>query len=515
MDSNMKKQIVLFLCIWPNTILWAMDQTNMMVTLIANDSVARVQVPRSSLSQIAQEFLNHHLTTEKNTIACSFVNAQGLPYLKDYLTAPNKKDKNAVIQQLISQESIATIHGLNQHLDCWQMLENSDNYREAFEQLNSQGGTLRKTIITPDGTIYAITSDHKFLRINPNKEKVECLHQENNRLIALAINCNNTKVYFGGISALLYSFNTASNDISAKQFEKSFYIHDIAVSPDNSFMLVTNYCWIYKYDQYLDKMENLIRSHKSPLLITNDSKQIISFDGNLYVANATGEKIKTSTHDWKNNSVKCMAFASSGNTLIASSLKETVIFDLHMNELAKLPDLTNDVTFMNAHNNCIVVGDNKGTIYLWKYNQSTQSVHLIAQIKHHENKITNIVFSHNGRRIACAGADQKTILIDEDGNLIDSWNLKNNHRGQTRINFGPRDEEIILSNYTETIVRPLKPDFQQFPILVLKKIYSELRKIKSLDTKNEKLIHIKALKTQLKEEGLSKEQINQLLNVYQ
>ncbi len=467
-----------------------------LITLMASDATT-IQVPKQSIKPLLEHLKGKPSTSDDDTttIPAEFVNAKGLKYLKEYLETPDD-EKHDIIQKLISSEPVETIYGLYRFLDCWELLQ--ENSLSKIEQQIVPMGQIEK-IIFCGSVAYAITYDGHFIKIDFKKETVKSLFKTkyNHHLYGLATNDQQNIFYFGGSDCKRRIFNSVKNkfyDLPAVRF---IHIKDIQVSPNGSFLLLTYRDaydgWIHIYDisdnhLHLCRKKELGYFRCTPaVLITADSKFIISNDRSyrptLYIADLNGNKIKEISRDLSFE--QYIAFANKDCAhIVASCNNNTIIYNLELNQLSKLEPTEHRITYMQAHNNIIVIGDEKGFIQLWKFDPAAQVVTKVNSIQHHSTEIKNIVFSPNGKLIACAAADQKVILIDCKNNLVNHWQLKRKERDTSKITiiFCDNGEQLILSAWQETIISPVAPiaslnEFKQLPSLLQKKIIYELNNL--------------------------------------
>lgn len=477
-----------------------------LITLIANDNKSSVQVPKSKLGQTILELLGNSIANEQRTafIPCSFVNANGLPYLKQYLESESIDEKNTIIQRLIAHESVETIYGLHKYMDCWGMLPKYLD-KEILERRLNNIKSIRQIKLSSSNCGYIVTHYGLLMRITIDNTVETLFSDKNEDSLHFATRNDNSTVYFGGFKGVLHAYNTQRNTID--QYPQELVsIHDIVVSPDDSFILVADHCWINICDNSFKTIGKLFRHVNRPILITPDSQCIVTYNENLYIADKNANIIKTASYNWGKSewgklNVNFFAFAYNNTAIVASSEQRTAIFDLSLNLLAELPKHTHSVTYMHAYNNCIVVGDEKGRTHIWQFDPLTNSVTLIKTMEYHNDEINNIVFSPDGKLIACAGADQKTILIDYSGNLIDSWQMKGD-RGKNCMCFSPDGEYLFVSK-EKTIIRLVhKLNVKQLPLFLQHKVLHQYRHSKE---------SLMSLCKELEQEGF---QVNQIKNYF-
>ncbi len=492
-----------------------------LITLMASDATT-IQVPKQAIKPILEHLKGKPSTSDddRTTIPADFVNAKGLTYLKEYLETPDDK-KHTVVQKLISTESVETIYGLYKFLDCWELLQ-----KNSWSKIEEQLRPLRniKEVIFCGPVAYAITFiGGCFIKIDVQKGTLETLFtlkvNRNNLMLALATNSQRNVFYFGDSDSTLHIFNSDLQTFDHVP-QKSGMICDILVSPDDSFILVANDFRINIYGKSLHKKKELHRDAIKTILITSDSKHIVSIGSTwgkytLYIADKNGNIIKEIAED-TNFRHNFLAFANKDCAhIVVCSNNNTTIYDLQLNKLAELKPNIYEITYLQANDNIIVIGDEKGSIHLWQFNPSTNSVTHINSIKHHCNKIKNIVFSPNGKHIACAGADQKVILVDCKGNLVDSWRLHSD-KGKMTLAFSNDGEQIIISSVFETIMRSVPPianltEFNQLPSLLQKKIIYELNDLGTISNDQTRSARLKSLCNDLEMIGFEIPEIKKYL----
>lgn len=519
------------LCIAPGLLAMQYEnRSNQAITLIANDGKTKVAISAASLatSPIVKSLLEMSIANDirNNSFCCSFVNAHGLPYVKRILDDKASETQDpSIIKDLISKETIETIYGVHQHLDCWQIPLQTCSLDMELNKLSH----IKKTIITRDNKcIFAITLDGDCFMVDINNEKIQKIHSSGMLggsshyfLSALTLNPRADTVYFGGLEEILHIWNSKSETL--KNISCKRKIHDILISPDESFVIIADDCWFTICDSHFNQKKELLRYINSPILITPDSKFIIYAHNDirawnnthLYIANNDGSPYKEIYIS--KDRIKHIAFADNGNIVVASTAHETVLFDLELNRLAQLPKNSEPTTFMNTYSDYIIVGDESGKITLWKFDPKTNTIQSITTIHDHTDEIKNIVFSPNGRHFACAGADRKVCLYNLHGTLINSWiACKSDCRSKINITFSPDGLTLLLSGYFGAIVCDISAvskisEFQQLPSLLQKKILHEIKGIEALNGQ-EKNAKATALCSDLEQLGFHIPEIKAYIN---
>ena len=508
--------------------------SNEPITLIANDGKTRLALSLKSAnaSPTLRSLLNMSNANEamSKSISCSLVNAQGLPYLKKILDAKaHATNEHAIIQELIAQESVETIYGVHQHMDCWQMPQENEPQEENelsdFEKQLNSFGHIEDLIISKNNIGYAVTLNGGFLKIDFNEKKVTLLYSEpaTSHLKGLATNAQQDVIYFAGLAGVLHILNTKTNQIDhLPQKDRIRSIKNIYVSPDNSFILVAEEFYIAIYDHFLNKKEKqLNRESETPILITSDSKNIIfhgwdrRMNSYLRVADNKGNIIKEII---KENNIFSryihLAFANKSNSHIVENIgKNTTIYDLQLNKLTALASNNDNITSMSCNDNLIVLADESGSIHLWQFNPTNNTVTAVKSLKQHTDEIIKIVFSPNNKFIACAGRDQQTILIDRNGKLLNSWKIEGD-RSKPTIAFSHDSEYIIMSHYKKTVIHSINrvtylQEFKELPPFLQKKVLHEMKKINALSDKEDKFQHLKSLSDELENLGFETTEIKE------
>lgn len=502
--------------------LIGMQQDNQLITLIANDNTTSVQIPAQTLNASAnlQALLAMTISSESTnkTINCSLLSPSGLPYLKRFLETKDSQEKNALVKQLVSQESTETIYSLDQHLDCWGLMPSPVNINEVFRQLSE---TTQACFDHTNTYIYGVTHDDGyFYLLNTVDGTLQNVYQsgildcdEHFPIYALSQKSDGSKVYFGGLEKDFLIYDTVHHSLDKREKLIGHSIDTIQISPDESFYIAADHCYLFTIlDREYNVVKDLSRYAESPILITPDSKCIIFAKDGISIANKDGSMLKQIKTGKR---IKHLALADNGNIIVASDGDTMILYDLSLDLLTPILHNIKELTVLNAHNKSIIIGYFNGTLDICELSADNTSLNKIATVKHHMDEIRNIVFSPNKSYFAVTGADTKTCLFDKNGALINSWRFGHS-RSTIKINFSPDSSKIILTNWQQTIIcnpSPLYnlPEFNQLPPLLQQKVLHDIDGLQALSPAIKQAI-IKTLCADFEQIGFDIPKIKAYLN---